>query len=115
MEQKVSKFYRDKRWAIIVRFLERRLSHSSRIVPGTFLERYSKVWSELARRGRYMEIYNLMLMIEGNYWPSAKWLSIKLGIPIGTIKQTRRRLKRVERELELRGELYPKPSMRYIK
>lgn len=107
MGGKVTKFYKDRRYAIIVRFLERRLNRNRRIVPGTLVERFATVQAQLLQGGRDLEIYNLMLMLEWNYYHPAKALSKLLGTPVGTIKQTRRRLRRVEEELQERGELLP--------
>jgi hypothetical protein len=89
---------------ILVRFLERRLNQSLRIVPGTLVERYGKVQAELQRRGRDFEIINLLYILRCGFGQTRRY-AMAMNISRGTLKQIRRRILRIEQELRERGEL----------
>jgi hypothetical protein len=87
---------------ILVRFLERRVNQSLRKVPGTLVERFAKVQVQLQRRGRIFDVEILLEILTFPMWSGATYLARSKkthGMSKNAIKQTIRRLRRVEREL----------------
>lgn len=91
-----------KRREVIVRFFERRLNRSLRLVPGTVASRLLKITKQLQARGKLHEYLYVMRIVEQrvkDLFPSYIKLHSKVPMTKNAIKQTLRRLDRVAREL----------------
>jgi len=103
MAEKSTNWYEDRRLPILVRYFERRLNQSRKSVPGTLLERYTKVHVTLCRRGRNFELQSILSMLEILHDPiGAKTLASRPemnGLSKNAIKHTIYSLRRLEKEL----------------
>jgi hypothetical protein len=91
-----------KRREVVVRFFERRLNRSLRLVPGTVASRLLKITKQLQARGKLHEYLYVMRIVEQRVkdcFPSYIKLFSKVPMTKNAIKQTLRRLDRVAREL----------------
>lgn len=90
-----------KRVEVVVRFLERRLNQSLRLPPGTLAERQANVKKALISRLRSTEYARIMKVaeLEGSRYIRRKDMAAQVGMPLGTLKQTLRRMNRVAAEL----------------
>lgn len=103
MAEKSTSWYEDRRLPILVRYLERRLYQSRKPVPGTLLERYTKVQATLCRRGRNFELQTILSMLEILHDPmSVRTLASRPemnSLSKNAIKHTIYSLRRLEKEL----------------
>ena len=103
MAEPSTNWYEDRRLPILVRYLERRLNQSRRSVPGTLLERYTKVHATLCRRGRNFELQTILSILEILHDPTgARTLASRSemnSLSKNAIKHTIYSLRRLEKEL----------------